>query len=187
MFLAYIADVLPSLGERSVQQRTLADLTLPKVDVTATDSPEVAVLKGDTRLATVLQRAALARIHLPEGPVRFGHGLRHVTIEPAEVAEWVAEALAGRTPLNRRREGFRGLATQEIGRHLTGPGGDRAPMPKAAKAMLDKTWPVVKPLDLVTRLLTRSGRTGRRRPRCAVRRGAGDAAEAGGAPARVDA
>ncbi len=155
VFLAYIADVLPSLGERSVQQRTLADLTLPKVDVTATDPPEVAVLKGDTRLATVLERAALARIRLPDEPVRFGHGLRHVTIEPVEIAEWVADALAGRTPLNRRREGFRGLATQEIGRHLTGPGGDRAPMPKAAKAMLDKAWPVVKPLDLVTRLLTR--------------------------------
>ena len=115
----------------------------------------MAALKGDTRWATVIERAALARLRRPTEPVRLGHGLRTVTVHPDEVAGWVAEALAGRTPLNRRREGFRALATQEIGRRLAGPDGERPSLPKAAKAMLDRTWPVVKPLDLLTRLLTR--------------------------------
>ena len=59
---------------------TLADLTRPRFAVTVTDPPAVATLKGDARWATVIERAALARIRLPDEPVRFGHGLRHVTV-----------------------------------------------------------------------------------------------------------
>ena len=40
VFLAYIGHVLPSLGERSVQQRTLGDLTRPRLDVTVSDPPD---------------------------------------------------------------------------------------------------------------------------------------------------
>jgi len=37
-----VANVLPSLGERSVRQCTVLDLCVPKVPVTAEDDPEVA-------------------------------------------------------------------------------------------------------------------------------------------------
>ena len=60
VFLDYIGNVLPSLGERSVQQRTVLDLCVPRVDVGATDSVELARLKGDPRMLSVLQRAVMA-------------------------------------------------------------------------------------------------------------------------------
>jgi DNA helicase IV len=42
VFLDYIGNVLPSLGERSVQQRTALDLCVPKVEITGTTPPTAA-------------------------------------------------------------------------------------------------------------------------------------------------
>ncbi len=41
VFLDYIANVLPSLGERLVQQRTALDICVPKVEITATDETTI--------------------------------------------------------------------------------------------------------------------------------------------------
>ena len=50
-FLDYIANVLPSLGERSVRQCTALDLCIPKVELTGVDDPETARWKGVGRTA----------------------------------------------------------------------------------------------------------------------------------------
>src|SRR4051812_9895020 len=55
-FLRYIEQVLPTLGEVDVEQTTVADL-IARVPVRATEAPDVAVLKGDPRMAEVLRRA----------------------------------------------------------------------------------------------------------------------------------
>src|SRR5689334_7766319 len=55
-FLRYIEQVLPTLGEVDVEQTTVRDLTA-RVPVRATDPAELAVLKGDARMAEVLRRA----------------------------------------------------------------------------------------------------------------------------------
>ena len=63
-FLRYIEQVLPTLGEVDVEQTTVADLTA-RVPVRALDAPEVAVLKGDPRMAEVLRRALWGEISKP--------------------------------------------------------------------------------------------------------------------------
>jgi DNA helicase IV len=63
-FLRYIEQVLPTLGEVGVEQTTVADLTA-RVPVRAVDRPEVAVLKGDARMAEVLRRALWGEIRKP--------------------------------------------------------------------------------------------------------------------------
>ncbi|MPQ98819.1 AAA family ATPase [Modestobacter sp. I12A-02628] len=63
-FLRYIEAVLPALGEIEVDQATVADLT-GRVPVRAEDPPEVAVLKGDPRMAGVLRRALWGGITKP--------------------------------------------------------------------------------------------------------------------------
>jgi DNA helicase IV len=55
-FLRYIEQVLPTLGEVDVEQTTVRDLTA-RVPVRAGDPAELAVLKGDARMAGVLRRA----------------------------------------------------------------------------------------------------------------------------------
>ena len=61
-FLDYIANVLPSLGERSVRQCTVADLCVPKVEITGVDDPDTAARKGSARLLDELAAAALQAI-----------------------------------------------------------------------------------------------------------------------------
>src|SRR4051794_41553740 len=63
-FLRYIEQVLPALGEVEVDQATVAALTA-RVPVRAVDRPEVAVLKGDARMAEVLRRALWGEIAKP--------------------------------------------------------------------------------------------------------------------------
>ena len=54
-FLRYISQVLPSLGEEAVIQTTVADL-VPRARVTGEDPDDVRRLKGDPRMAALLQR-----------------------------------------------------------------------------------------------------------------------------------
>ncbi len=66
LFLRYIEQVLPSLGETGVTLSTVSGL-VPEIRVRAEEPVEVARLKGDPRMATVLARAVATREHpLPE-------------------------------------------------------------------------------------------------------------------------
>jgi DNA helicase IV len=56
VFLRYIEQVLPSLGEQDVQLSTITGLK-PRIRVTGTETARVTALKGDARMATVIARA----------------------------------------------------------------------------------------------------------------------------------
>ncbi|MBK9159443.1 MAG: ATP-binding domain-containing protein [Micropruina sp.] len=63
-FLSYIRDVLPALGEIDATQETVESMvrSATGVEVTGTEAAPVAVLKGDARLAEVVQRAVWSRL-----------------------------------------------------------------------------------------------------------------------------
>jgi DNA helicase IV len=65
VFLRYIEHVLPSLGEQDVQLSTIAGLR-PSVRVRGSDPDRTMALKGDARMAQVIERAIRDR----ERPVR---------------------------------------------------------------------------------------------------------------------
>ncbi len=60
LFLRYIEQVLPSLGETGVSLSTVAGL-VPEVRVRGVDDPAVAKLKGDVRMVKVLGKAVRTR------------------------------------------------------------------------------------------------------------------------------
>jgi DNA helicase IV len=60
VFLRYIEQVLPSLGEQDVQLSTISGLK-PRMRIVSTDPEPVAQLKGDARMARVVQRAVTDR------------------------------------------------------------------------------------------------------------------------------
>ncbi|MBO3094408.1 HelD family protein [Cellulomonas dongxiuzhuiae] len=67
-FLEYVARVLPDLGDTSVDQRTIENLT--SIPTALEDEPwPIAHLKGDARMAQVLQRAVDLHVHLPDRPL----------------------------------------------------------------------------------------------------------------------
>jgi hypothetical protein len=56
-YLAYVADVLPSLGEEGVQTCTLRDLVPEGADAVPESDPEVARLKASADLVRVIEPA----------------------------------------------------------------------------------------------------------------------------------
>jgi DNA helicase IV len=158
-FLDYVANVLPSLGERSVRQCTVLDLCLPKVDVTAEDEPDTARAKGDVAMLDSLERVALAAIEPPEHDVVVPAGVRRVVFTRAEIGEWLERAADAVIPINQRRLRLRSIAQQELMRR-TGRD-DFWPQADALRAAVAAAWPTQQPVRLVDRLLP--GRRGRRR------------------------
>src|SRR4051812_22668287 len=57
-YLAYVADVLPSLGEEGVQICTLRDLVPEGASATAETDPDVALLKSSSDMVKAIERAA---------------------------------------------------------------------------------------------------------------------------------
>jgi DNA helicase IV len=158
-FLDYVANVLPSLGERSVRQCTVLDLCVPKVPVTAEDDPATARAKGDAAMLDELERAALAVVSPPEGDVVVPVGTRRLVFTPDEIGEWLERAAVAVIPVNQRRERLRTIAQQELLRR-TGHGdvwSEAGPL----RAALAAAWPTQQPVRLVDRLLP--GPRGRRR------------------------
>ena len=110
-FLGYIGDVLPALGEIDATQATIESLVSDAsgLVVTGVDDPEVAVLKGDPRLADVLRRAVWSHLATPEGTLQLPYGhrlhrLRPVTVERivAGIRDQGARYEAGRAMLPQR-------------------------------------------------------------------------------------
>ena len=65
-FMEYVSHVLPALGEDSVEQLAVSEL-VAGVEPTLRDTPAVARLKADTRLAEVIARAAELRLAVRAG------------------------------------------------------------------------------------------------------------------------
>jgi DNA helicase IV len=158
-FLDYIANVLPSLGERSVRQCTALELCLPKVGITAIDQPELARWKGDAERLADLERLALDAIRPPVDDVRVPIGSRTHVFPADLIAGWVETAKRGVVPINQRRERLRVLAREELRRRCGGDDVWSAAGP--LKSAVNACWPTQKPVTLVDRLLP--GVRGKRR------------------------
>ena len=103
LFLRYIEQVLPSLGETGVSLSTVSGL-VPEVRVRGVDDPAVAKLKGDVRMVKVLTRAVRTR----ERPLRrdvevpFGAGVLRLRARTTEDIVGMARRRPGTHNARRR-------------------------------------------------------------------------------------
>ena len=91
LFLAYIEQVLPSLGEAGVQLAVLADL-VNDVSVRGRDRSRVARLKGDEVMAKVLAKAVRDRKRPLRRDLTLGFGLQTLVLRADRTADIVYEA-----------------------------------------------------------------------------------------------
>jgi DNA helicase IV len=112
-FLDHIGAVLPSLGEVRVRHATIESL-VDHGAVRATDTAEVARLKGDARLAAVLHRAVWSQVVRPTEPLVVPRGVRKWRVPAYTVAE-VLEELAAR---GIRYSAARDLLPQRLAHHV---------------------------------------------------------------------
>jgi DNA helicase IV len=155
VFLDYIGKVLPSLGERSVQQRTALDLCVPRVDITGVDDVDVRRAKGAPELLEELERASTRHVTPPTDAVREPFGARTLVFDPDEITDWILQALDGVLPVNRRRDSLKPIVQRAL---LLRTGSDvvwnRVP---ALRSALTRAWPTLHPVKLVDRFLLERG------------------------------
>src|SRR3954453_20683703 len=117
VFIAYISQVLPSLGEQSVEQRAVDALVSGRPWASG-ESEERATLLGSGRMAVLLRGWRWERVAAPEEPMTMEVGRIPVVATPAEVSELIEEARDRRTyELGRERFRVRladRLATQVV-------------------------------------------------------------------------
>jgi DNA helicase IV len=108
-FLRYIEQVLPSLGETDVLLATVEEL-YPGVAATGREPAEVATIKGDPRMAEVLDAAVRDRRRLPEDPLEIVADGTPLRLDPEAAARASALALAS----GRRHNQARAIFVREV-------------------------------------------------------------------------
>jgi DNA helicase IV len=164
-FLRYIEQVLPSLGETGVLLSTL-DRLLPDLVARGVEPIEVASVKADLRMASVVEAAVAARQQIPDQPVVIGFEDHDLVLTPSDVAAARSRARRTRRRHNRARYAFaKHLLRLLVGR-LAEIDEDLAREKwvvrelmahEGYRALVDTCWPRLSAADLVRGLLTTEG------------------------------
>ncbi len=161
-FLNYIAQVLPALGEGGIAQATVDELVSSEAGVRSSavvvDPPEVAVLKGDARMADVLLRAVRSHIARPDDDVVAIIGTRRYRVGAHHLRRYVDDARrelgAGELRWNAGRERLRLQVAEDVRRQREAVGG--APS-DAETRKLANAAPVREAIDAVWAPLSAPG------------------------------
>jgi DNA helicase IV len=160
-FLSYIAAVLPALGEVDVRQVTLDELVGARVTARGEDSAEVATLKGDARMARVLENAVYAGLVPPTEPLVVPIGSRRWRVGATELGEVVRELRerdvrygAARAMLAQRLAHAVLTRMEAAGESPDDRTQDAVARSAPVKRMVAALWPAVDPVRVVLRLLS---------------------------------
>ncbi len=154
LFLGYIEQVLPSLGEAGVELAVLADLVVPRVRVLGRDEGVAARVKGDLRMVDLVKRAVHDRERALRADLEIGYGLQTLRLT-AERSGWIVRE--ARRRFHRHNAGrrfveaalFEGLARS--GREEIDPREvrDRLRWELPVREALEWMWPVLSPAQLL--------------------------------------
>ena len=156
-YLAYVSDVLPSLGEEGVQTCTLRDLVAEGATAAVEADPDVARLKSSAGLVQAIEPAVRFYENLPTAPMTVETPWSGILLSPGDWAEAFEAAEPG-IPHNEAREQiWEELLTILIDKY----DGDDAPADllrkslqrnRELRAALNRAWPLIDPADLVADL-----------------------------------
>jgi DNA helicase IV len=157
-FLSYIRRVLPALGEVSVTQTTIEELI--GRPAARADDREVAALKGDARMAAVLERALWAHVTEPTDGLVYIRGSYRYRLPDHAVARTVT-ALRGTTRYGAGREALAQRLAHLVLRQMERRGAapdDRDQRTVAhsrpVKEVVEAAWPKLAPEQVLYRLLS---------------------------------
>ena len=163
VFLRYISEVLPSLGETAVVQTTIDGLLGARYRVRADDAPEVERVKGDGRMAIVLRRALDALIRPASGETELTLRWGRVRLTADDVNTALAAARSRSLDFNAAREVFRSVLARRVEALLLPQFRGEAPAGSdfqgdaraddTFRALVAKTWPTTSGPSLVRRVL----------------------------------
>jgi hypothetical protein len=152
-YLAYVADVLPSLGEEGVQTCTLRDLVAEGATAAIEADPDVARLKSSADLVKAIESAVRFYENPPATPMTVETPWSDIWLSGDDWAE-AAEAPEPGTPHNEAREViWEELLTILVDKH---DGDVSAELLRKSllqnrelRAALNRAWPLIEAADLV--------------------------------------
>jgi DNA helicase IV len=153
LFLGYIEQVLPSLGEAGVELAVLADL-IDGVRVQGRDVGLTARVKGDLRMARVLRRAVRDRERPLRDDLVVGYGLTNLRVTTEQTERIVSEARRRFHKHNAGRrfvegELFAALAHSSPDDLSASTVRERLRRTDEVRAALERMWPVLTPAELL--------------------------------------
>jgi DNA helicase IV len=166
LFLRYIEQVLPSLGETGVTLSTVTGL-VPEIKARSAESTALAALKGDPRMARVLARGVRTRERGLRREVAIPYGATVLRLSPRDSEAIVAATRRRRGTHNAKRRFLETLTLRRLFEQL-GPVGDgngdggeeelaemrqRLRRNPAFVEALDRMWPRLAPHEFVHDLL----------------------------------
>jgi len=158
LFLAYIEQVLPSLGEAGVQMATLGDVVGGVRVDDRREQAEVGRLKGDLRMVRFVSKAVRTRQRPMRADLRIGHGLQWLVL-PVEESRRIVDQARRRY---RTHNAARKFVEAEFYEALVASGrGDLDPEALrerlrgelSVREALEWMWPVLTPAQLLNDLL----------------------------------
>ena len=158
LFLAYIEQVLPSLGEAGVQMATLGDIVGGVRVDDRREQAEVGRLKGDLRMVRFVSRAVRTRQRVLRTDLRIGYGLQWLVL-PVEESRRIVDQARRRY---RTHNAARKFVEAEFYEALVASGrGDLDPEAVRerlrgellVREALEWMWPVLTPAQLLNDLL----------------------------------
>ncbi|KUG56773.1 AAA family ATPase [Serinicoccus chungangensis] len=162
-FLEHVGAVLPSLGEVSVRHTTADDLVVggTSARVRATDSTEVARLKGEARMAGVLREALWGAVGPATEALVVPRGSRRWRVPAYEVQDMLEELRgrgvsysAARAMLHQRLAHAVMVAMERSGDSPDDRVQDAVARSAPVKAYVKAVWPEVKPGAVLARVLS---------------------------------
>ncbi|PRY54913.1 RNA polymerase recycling motor ATPase HelR [Glycomyces artemisiae] len=154
-YLAYVSDVLPSLGEEGVQTCTLRDLVPGGADAAAETDPEVARLKASADLVRAIEPAARRYEQPPKRGLRVETNWGDVYLSAADWADAFAAAESGIAHNEARDQVWQELAEIVLAKLPDDADVSEDLLRRSLArnrellAAFDKAWPVIEPADLV--------------------------------------
>jgi len=153
LFLGYIEQVLPSLGEAGVELAVLADL-VPDVEIQGFDAGLTARVKGDLRMATFLGRAVRDRQMALRDDLVVGYGLQHLRLSVGQSRHIIDQARRR----YRKHNAARKFVESEVYAALARSGRDDLAAHEVRERLrhhpdvrlaLERMWPVLTPAQLL--------------------------------------
>lgn len=159
-FLEHVGAVLPSLGEVTVRHTTVEDL-VAHAPVRAVDSTDVAVLKGEERMAQVLRTALWAQVRPATEALVVPRGSRKWRVPAYEVQEMLDELrtrgvsyAAARAMLPHRLAHAVLVAMERSGDSPDDRVQDAVARSAAVKAYVKTLWPEARPTAVLAHVLS---------------------------------
>ena len=153
LFLGYIEQVLPSLGEAGVELAVLADL-VAGVSIRAYDLGLTSRVKGDPRMVSFLSRAIRDRERPLRSDLVVGYGLQRLNVSRSRSAQIIADARRRYRRHNPARkyienELFAELALSGRGELATSEVKERLHRDPDVREALEWMWPELTPAQFL--------------------------------------